>query len=220
MFVVVLLHLVSSDHFTISDRHNGRLQLCEASALGAPCQAVGLGLGLVSPHSVAVDNAGDFCRVRLSLKRSICMYIGLKLLGGQCGIRLATMYSRSALVLLQSCHQGRCGTPLSRAQTRFLYILCRRHIVAHSQCEGYGRYYHVARLYSHTGRCATSLLRVLDQCVLQSVFLRLCRRHFCRDVLSTTTKRIHLSLQSIAIYGSFRVSTGSLAECLARKGNV
>ena len=59
MFVVVLLlHLVRGDHFIIADTGNGRLQLCAAASRGGPFETVGS--GLVSPRSVAVDNAGDF----------------------------------------------------------------------------------------------------------------------------------------------------------------
>ena len=58
MFEVLLLHLVRGDHFIIADTGNGRLQLCAAASRGRPCETVGS--GLVSPRSVAVDNAGDF----------------------------------------------------------------------------------------------------------------------------------------------------------------
>ena len=56
--VVLFLHLVHGDHFIIADTGNGRLQLCAAASRGGPCETVGS--GLVSHHSVAVDNAGDF----------------------------------------------------------------------------------------------------------------------------------------------------------------
>ena len=56
-FAVLLLHLVHGDHFIIADTGNGGLQLCAAASRAAPCQAVGL--GLVWPSAVAVDNAGD-----------------------------------------------------------------------------------------------------------------------------------------------------------------
>ena len=56
--VVLLLHLVRGDHFIIADTYNGQLQLCDAASRGGPCETVGS--GLVSPRSVAVDNAGDF----------------------------------------------------------------------------------------------------------------------------------------------------------------
>ena len=55
--IVLLFHVVRGDHSITADRHNGRLQLCEASSLGAQRQAVGL--GLVSLDSVAVDNARE-----------------------------------------------------------------------------------------------------------------------------------------------------------------
>ena len=115
------------------------------------------------------------CGLRLSLKRSICMYIGLKLLGCHCGTRLATLYTRSAPVFCSRVIKV-VVAPHSAAHKHGFFTFFAEDILSHtSQCESYVRYYHVARLYSHTGRCATPLLSsgvvaVLDQCVLQSVF--------------------------------------------------